>query len=279
MSDLPPKKKRPRVAGQPRPGTGQTGREAASGKRPAAGSSRRAPIQRLGSSGGSASAKPVAPKTAPAKTAQKKKSASPKAAAKPVVSSAGDGKNGGKAGAVAKSAPTRRPTGEASSRGPAILAGLGALALLVGLLGLWHPGAVDGRDKSFVDSNATSEVLGQTENAACAILGPRRGETVDKWIGTSRSVLVGAARAEWEKQLTTNRQMIEQTGQTNDCRIDAIGVRELTGAGDGSTGQVLGSLVISMDQGGMAAGSIVVGIQYQVVRQDGKWKISRVDAW
>ena len=79
--------------------------------------------------------------------------------------------------------------------------------------------------------------------------------------------------------MPTNRSMIEQTQQTNDCRVDAIGLRGLTGGGNGATAQVLASLVISMNQGAANAGSLVVGIQYQVVNQDGKWKISRVDAW
>ena len=43
--------------------------------------------------------------------------------------------------------------------------------------------------------------------------------------------------------------------------------------------QILASLVLSMSQGGMAAGSMVVGMQYEVVRQDDKWKIERVAAW
>ena len=63
------------------------------------------------------------------------------------------------------------------------------------------------------------------------------------------------------------------------CPWCIIGLRGLTGGGNGATAQVLASLVISMNQGAANAGSLVVGIQYQVVNQDGKWKISRVDAW
>ena len=68
-------------------------------------------------------------------------------------------------------------------------------------------------------------------------------------------MLIGAARQEWEKQMPTNRSMIEQTQQTNDCRVDAIGLRGLTGGGNGATAQVLASLVISMNQGAANAGS------------------------
>ncbi|GAA3048875.1 hypothetical protein GCM10010528_29990 [Gordonia defluvii] len=275
MSEMPPKKKRPRVAGQPRPGADRTGRPPS--PRPPTGAVRRAPIERL-DPGAQAPTGKIA-KTAPTRASTTKSTA--KTAGKGTALPAGDGEQGGsgKPG-VTKSAPSRlRATDSATSRGPVFLAAAGIIALVVGLLGLWHPGAGNGEDKSFVDQSATSEVLGQIETAACAILGPRRGETIDKWIATSRAVLVGPARAEWEKQMPTNRDVIQQTQQTNECRVDAIGLRGLTGGGDGSTAQVLGSLVLSMNQGATAAGSIVVGIQYQVLRQDGKWKITRVDAW
>ena len=74
--------------------------------------------------------------------------------------------------------------------------------------------------------------------------------------------------------------MIEQTQQTNDlpgrprsaCAADRWRQRrDRPGAGElGHHG---------MNQGAANAGGLVVGIQYQVVNQDGKWKISRVDAW
>jgi Mce-associated membrane protein len=301
MSDMPPKKKRPRVAGQPRPGssTGRPATGSGSAKPRPTGTptaSKRAPIQRLGSSDESASASPTTPKKSAPRTPTTKPGrlasgtgSAPSAGAEKASTGevgkvnlvkAGSAKAGTAKSGVAKTAPSRGSAGEAAStRGPLILAAIGAAALLIGLIGLLHPGAGDLSDKSFIDKSATSAVLGQTETAACAILGPRRGETIDKWIATSRGVLIGAARQEWEKQMPTNRSMIEQTQQTNDCRVDAIGLRGLTGGGNGATAQVLASLVISMNQGAANAGSLVVGIQYQVVNQDGKWKISRVDAW
>ena len=250
--------------------------------------SKRAPIQRLGSSDESATAPSATPKksaprtptTKPGRLASSTGSAASAGAEKSSTGKAGAAKTAAAKPGVAKTAPSRAAAADSTSaRGPLILAAVGAVALLIGLIGLLHPGAGDLSDKSFINKSATSEVLGQTETAACAILGPRRGETIDKWIATSRAVLVGPARQEWEKQMPTNRSMIEQTQQTNDCRVDAIGVRGLTGGGNGATAQVLASLVISMNQGVSNAGSLVVGIQYQVLNSDGKWKINRVDAW
>ncbi len=277
MPDMPPKKKRPRVAGQPRPGAERSTRPA--GVKPVAGTARRAPIQRLGSSSstGAVPAKSAPAKSVPAKQARSARRGAP--VPKPAGSSSTGGSTGG-AGAVAKTAPGRSGSaGSTAPRGPLVLAAAGIVALLIGLVGFWHPGGANGQDKAFVDTSATTEVLGQVEDAACTVLGPRRGQTVDKWVASSRAVLVGQARADWEGQLPANRQMIEQSQQTNECRVDSIGVRELTGGQDGATAQVLANLVISLNQGGSAAGSVVVGIQYRVLRQAGKWKITRVDTW
>ena len=279
MSDMPPKKKRPRVAGQPRPGSrqaeaGSTASSPTSSTRPVAGTSRRAPITRLGSSTASPSAKPV--KSAPGKVPLNKRPAGKASSASALP---GEGRAGG--GTVAKTAPRRAGANAGVGRGPLRLAGVGLLGLLIGLFGLWHPGGASNSDQAFINTEATTEVLGQMEHAACAILGPTRQNknSVEDWIKYSRSVLVGPARADWEKQMPTNREVIEQTQQTQNCRIDAIGVRALTGTRDGSTAQVIASQTISLDQAGRMAGSLVVGMQYHVVRQDGKWKIERVDAW
>ncbi|GED98712.1 hypothetical protein [Gordonia crocea] len=278
MSDLPPKKKRPRVAGQPRPGADRAGTSGA--KRPVAGASRRAPIQRLGFSDATAST--GAAKSAPAKRPTPKRPAAKRSSA--VVSGTRPGSSSGtgsaSSGGVARSAPGRTgAAASASGRGPLILGAVGLIGLLIGVIGLVHPGGASRSDLAFIDKSATSEVLGQVETASCTILGPARGQTVQQWIDSSRAVLVGPARAEWEKQMPTNRTVIEQTQQTNECRVDAIGVRGLTGGGNGAKAQILASLVLSMSQGGMAAGSMVVGMQYEVVRQDDKWKIERVAAW
>ncbi|MFT4201081.1 hypothetical protein [Gordonia sp. (in: high G+C Gram-positive bacteria)] len=273
MSEMPPKKKRPRVAGQPRPGASRTGSAA---KRAAAPKAKRAPIERL-AGGDPKAAKSTPAKSAPAKSTPAKSSPA-KAAAKPIKRTSTSGGAAGvakSASGVAKSAP--RAGAGALPRGALLLGLAGLVALVIGLFGFWHPGGA-GPDKSFLDSKATSEVLGQIESAAC--LSPKPGETFEQWKKTNYSWMTGKALEDWNKGMAVNQQIFEQTaaaGVRSDCKVRAIGVRDLTGSGDGSTAHVLVNFVTST--AGASSNDVIVSTQMEVVRQGGRWKVSKVDAY
>ncbi|QKT08339.1 hypothetical protein HUN08_14885 [Gordonia sp. X0973] len=279
MSDMPPKKKRPRVAGQPRPGASSSQRSGAAKR--TAGTSRRAPIERLGSAE-SGAAKTAPLKSSPAKSSAAKSSPAKSGAAKSApAKSSGSGTSGTAKSSTAKSSAAvarTAPRASGSIPKPARwLAVAGLVGIVIGLLGWWHPGgAPRHEDASFVDSKATSEVLGQTESAVCLM--PKPGEPFEKWDRKTRQVLTGKALTDWEKSVPGNKQIIDQTnaaGVTTECRVQAIGVRDLTGGGNGSTGHVLVNGVVSST----GASSVIFSKQMEVVRENGRWLIRQIDSW
>ncbi|MFT3900963.1 MAG: hypothetical protein QM728_12070 [Gordonia sp. (in: high G+C Gram-positive bacteria)] len=260
MSDsMPPKKKRPRVAGQP---------PAGAGAKRGSGSAKRAPIERL------AGADAKAAKTSPLKGASAKRVGKGKLAA-PVSTAKAAGSSASAGGGVAKTAP--RAAGGQIPRGAQLLGLIGLIGLIVGLLGFWHPGGVGrGSDQSFINSKATAEVLGQMDTAAC--LSPKPGETFEQWMKLNRSWLAGKALDQWNKSEQANRQIFEQTaGAKQDCKVRAIGVRDLTGSGNGSTAHVLVNFATST--AGSTANSMIITLQMEVERMDGRWRIRQIDTW
>ncbi len=106
---------------------------------------------------------------------------------------------------------------------------LAVFAVIAGL----HPGASIGANKAFVDQAATTELTSQVQSKACNLT----VDTVDvnKWADKARSVLTGTALSDFDKYLPQQREILNQTKQVADCRVESVGVADLSGADDGAT--------------------------------------------
>ncbi|MGC4961755.1 hypothetical protein [Gordonia sp. DT101] len=162
-------------------------------------------------------------------------------------------------------------------RGVGILIGvavvLGVFALIAGL----HPGASIGANKAFVDQPATTELTSQVQSKACSLTVDTLD--VDKWAGKARSVLTGSARSEFDKYLPQQRDILNQTKQVADCRVESVGVADLSGGGDGATARVVANLIVSQKQAGVAGQSAAPRYQFSMVKHGDDWLISQVEAF
>ena len=74
-----------------------------------------------------------------------------------------------------------------------------------------------------------------------------RGDTeLDEWQKRAQDALTGQARTEFDETLKAQRELITQTKTGAECRVDAIGVRDLSGADDGATATVIGLSSIAL---------------------------------
>ncbi|WAC56692.1 hypothetical protein [Gordonia sp. SL306] len=150
---------------------------------------------------------------------------------------------------------------------------LGIFALIAGL----HPGASISSNKAFVDQPATTELTSQVQSKACSLT--VNTLDVDKWAGEARSVLTGNARSEFDKYLPQQRDILNQTKQVADCRVESVGVADLSGGGDGATARVVANLIVSQKQAGIAGQSAAPRYQFSMVKHGDDWLISQVEAF
>jgi Mce-associated membrane protein len=137
----------------------------------------------------------------------------------------------------------------------AIWLGVAALVLaIIAIIGALHPGASIGKNKAFIDEAATTELTSQAGSKACNVLA-YDGTEFDKWAAKARSALTGKPLKEFNEYLPTQKQLIEQTKAVADCKVDGVGVMELTGGGEGDKAHVIMNLVISQSLNGIAANS------------------------
>lgn len=185
---------------------------------------------------------------------------------------------------TATSATTKaaaRPTApHARAKSPWTLAiGLGVAALvfaIIALVGALHPGASIGKNKAFIDAAATTELTSQAGGKACDVLA-YDGTEFDKWAAKARSALTGKPLKDFNEYLPTQKQLIEQTKAVADCKVDGVGVMELTGSGDGAKAHVIMNLVISQSLNGIAANSGAPAIDLHMVRKGDAWLIEQLD--
>ncbi|GAA3699302.1 hypothetical protein [Gordonia hankookensis] len=150
---------------------------------------------------------------------------------------------------------------------------LGIFALIAGL----HPGASISSNKAFVDQPATTELTSQVQSKACLLTVDTLD--VDAWAGKARSVLTGSARTEFDKYLPQQRDILNQTKQVADCRVESVGVADLSGGGDGATARVVANLIVSQKQAGIAGQSAAPRYQFSMVKHGDDWLISQVEAF
>lgn len=155
----------------------------------------------------------------------------------------------------------------------AVAAVLAVFAVIAGL----HPGASIGANKAFVDQAATTELTSQVQSKACNLT----VDTVDvnKWADKARSVLTGTALSDFDKYLPQQREILNQTKQVADCRVESVGVADLSGADDGATARVVVNMIVSQQQAGVAGQSAAPRYQFGMVRHGDDWLISEVEAF
>ncbi|NMO04650.1 hypothetical protein HH308_25855 [Gordonia sp. TBRC 11910] len=156
---------------------------------------------------------------------------------------------------------------------------LGVAAAVIGLIALilaFTPGAKIESNKAFVDRAATDELTSQARSKVCLPVAVT-SQDFDKWSNQARGVLVGTALKNFNDYLPTQKKLIEQSKLVADCRVDAIGVRELTGSGDGAQAKVLANILVSQNLGEQLLNSASVRVDYTLEKHGDQWLISGVD--
>ena len=157
---------------------------------------------------------------------------------------------------------------------PAILAGVAAILAALAIVLAFQPWL--GSDKAFIDAKATSQLTSQAQQRICAIFGYEYTE-LDAWQKRAQNALTGKAREEFDKSFKAQRDLITQTKTGAECRVDAIGVRDLTGGGDGAHASVIANLVISETQNSIATNSGAPRAQFAMVKEGDTWRIEAVE--
>ncbi|WP_288815087.1 hypothetical protein [uncultured Gordonia sp.] len=171
--------------------------------------------------------------------------------------------------------------GRGASRNPlgirtGVLAGIAAVLFVIAAILAFHPGAEIGPNKAFVDQESTSQLTSQAQERICAVFGYDHTE-LDEWQRRAQDALTGQARTEFDETLKAQRELITQTKTGAECRVDAIGVRDLSGADDGATATVIANLVVSETQNSMATNSGAPRAQFAMVREGDQWRIRAVE--
>ena len=150
----------------------------------------------------------------------------------------------------------------------------GVLAIAAIVLAV-HPGATIGSNKAFIDQAATSELVSQAQTKVCTA-NSANGTKFDEWSNNARSGLTGEALAQFNKQVAPLKQVMEQAKATTDCQIDAIGVRDLTGSGDGSRAVIVVNMILSGTQNGVPTQSLTPRYQVNMEKHGDSWLIAKV---
>ncbi|MBD0863996.1 hypothetical protein IA539_22755 [Gordonia sp. zg691] len=181
---------------------------------------------------------------------------------------------------MSESAPaTERRRGRRGSGLGSLTRILAAAAVVLGIVAAilaFHPGASIGPNKAFVDKQATSQLTSQAQDRICAVFGYDHTE-LDAWQKRAQDALTGQARTEFDETLKAQRDLITQTKTGAECRVDAIGVKDLSGADDGARATVIANLVVSETQNSMATNSGAPRAQFTLVREGEQWRIEAVE--
>lgn len=156
---------------------------------------------------------------------------------------------------------------------------LAVAAVVIGLIALvlaFTPGASIGPNKAFINQGATDELMSQARSKLCLPVAVT-SKDFDKWAGQARAVLVGEALKNFNEYLPTQKQLIQQSKLIADCRVDSVGVRELTISDDGDRARVLANILVSQNLGEQLLNSAAVRVDYTMEKHGDQWMISGVD--
>ena len=156
-----------------------------------------------------------------------------------------------------------------------VLGVITAVLVVAAVILALHPGASIGSNKAFIDQAATSELVSQAQTKVCTA-NSATGVKFDEWSGKARAGLTGEALEQFNKQVAPLKQVMEQAKATTDCQIDAIGVRDLTGSGDGSRAVIVVNMVLSGTQNGVPTQSLTPRYQVNMEKHGDAWLIAKV---
>ncbi|MGV9669168.1 hypothetical protein ACWDPV_01045 [Gordonia sp. NPDC003504] len=187
---------------------------------------------------------------------------------------------GGKAGS--KTGPGRKVKSQKRSRefswySTRLIAIVGAVAVVLGIVALvlgLHPGATIGPNRAFIDQAATTDLTGQAQTKICTI-NSARSKDFDKWVGEVRPMMTGEALSQFNTAVPAIKEQFGQQEVTNDCKVDAIGVSDMSGDADGSTATLLVNFVVSGTANGAPTQSLISRYQVSMVKQGDQWLVEK----
>lgn len=148
-----------------------------------------------------------------------------------------------------------------------IAAVLGGLAAVLA----WHPGAVGTENKAFADAGETSQVMSQLSTLACVPF-KYTWQTITEDMQHAGEVLVGQARAEYERTAEATRSMVVQRQADSDCQVDHLALADLSR----DRASAIGVLVIQVSAGGKLIESLMPRMQFNLERVGDDWKIAYI---
>ncbi|MCF8605450.1 hypothetical protein L5I01_19030 [Gordonia sp. HY442] len=150
---------------------------------------------------------------------------------------------------------------------------LGAVAVVIAAIAAvlgFHPGADVSDNKAFVDQEASEKVLSQARTTACAPF-QFKYQNLDHWLADAESKLSGSAGEQFKTHLNTNRSIIEQTKASSECRVETVGLMDLTR--DRAT--VLAALQIDITRDGALVESNKPKTGVVLVRNGDDWLVDQ----
>ena len=160
----------------------------------------------------------------------------------------------------------------------AIVAAIAAVIGVVATILAFHPGAEVSDNRAFVDQGETDRVLSAARDAACAPF-QYDFQKLDKWAANAESKLTGGALDEIQTFLQASKEMIKQTQAASDCRVDVVGLSELTP----NRAVVLADMLVSTTKAGAIDQSSMPHVRFILVRDPDRgqddWLISEIHAF
>ncbi|GAA1479735.1 hypothetical protein GCM10009624_01750 [Gordonia sinesedis] len=193
-------------------------------------------------------------------------------------SSTGPATAGTKAGQKKSEKKRNRPARRRALLSVPAIAALWIVAAVLGLFALiaaLHPGANLSANKAFVEQSATTELVAQAQTKVCNA-NSARSDGFEEWVNGVRSSMTGEALDWFNQAVPTFRDQFSQRKTANDCKIDAIGVNNLTGTGEGAKASVLVSMVVSGTVDGVPTQSVTPRYQVSMVKRGDQWLIANL---
>lgn len=157
-----------------------------------------------------------------------------------------------------------------------VLGAVTVVLAVVALLLAWYAHHAESDNRAFVDESATAELLSQTSTKIC-VTNAANGLKFDEWSKNALANLTGEARSDFEKVLAGQRKTLIETQSVTDCHVDAVGVRDLTGNGDGASATVVVNMTISGTRMGVMTQSLSPRYQVTMTKHGDQWLIAKVD--
>ena len=154
---------------------------------------------------------------------------------------------------------------------------IAALLGIFALIAAFHPGAGLNGNRAFVDKAATSELVAQAQTKICKA-NAATFENFDGWANEVRASMTGTALDQFNTNAGAFKDQFAQTRAKNDCRMDAIGVRDLTGEGNDQKASVVVSMIVSGTANGVPTQSVTPRYQVSMVKRDDQWLIENLEA-